>query len=118
MFMKSILNKIKQLFERPSIEEIAAYQHKLPSSVQVSHSFDKTTGFYTAKITQINHKKVNGIIITESKSVSRLVDQVNDAVLTYLNFPEYMKPSMPKLLPEDINFSNKILKNGSLVFTK
>jgi len=116
--MKSFIIKIKHFFSKPSIEEVAAYQHKLPTSVQVSHSFDKRTGFYTARVTQVDGQKVRGLIVTESKSADKLIGQVNDAILTYLDFPDYMKLDMPQLLPADVNFSSKITKKGNIVLAK
>lgn len=116
--MKAFIVKIKHFFAKPSIEEIAAYQHKLPERVQVSHSFDKQTGFYTATVTEIDDKKVKGFIITESKSADKLIGQINDAILTYLDFPDYMKLDIPQLLPADVNFSSKIAKKGHIVLAK
>lgn len=110
--------KIQDFISKPSIEEVAAYQHKMPRKISVEASFDKKTGFWTAKITEIDDAKSPGLIITESKTESGLVEMVNDAILTYLDFPERMKRSMPSLLPEDINFDKKVSKKNNLVFAK
>jgi hypothetical protein len=119
MFMKKVVRRIRSLFEKPSIEELAAYQHKIPQNIKVIVSYDQKMGYWTAKVVEIEGKKVPGLIITESKTEKGIVGMVNDAVLTYLDFPEYMKSSMPPLLPEDINFDKKITQRStSLVFAK
>lgn len=113
--MKSIVN----LFvPKPSIVEIAAYQHKLPHTIEVEANYDELTKFWTAKVIKLEGKKPKGLIITEAKTVDRLVEMVNDAVLTYLDFPEYMKSSMPALLPEDIGFAKKTAHKNKFVFAK
>lgn len=116
--MINTLRKVQNIFNKPSIEEQAAYQHKMPQTVRVDVSYDKKTKHWTAKVTAINGSKVPGSIITESKTEEGLVHMINDAVLTYLDFPEYMKPSMPSLLPEDINFARKTSRSTGLVFAK
>lgn len=116
--MYTFINGLKSLLDRPDIEEIAAYQHKMPQSIGVTVSYDKKTGFYTARITHLDSKKTNSILITESKAEDKLVSMVNDLVLTYLDFPERIKHSMPKLLPVDINFADTRPKNSKLVFAK
>ena len=116
--MYSFINKLKSLLDKPDIEEIAAYQHKMPQSIEVTIKYDKKTGFYTAQVTQLDNKKTRSILITESRTEDKLVNMVNDLVLTYLDFPERIKHNMPKLLPVDINFADARSKNNKMVFAK
>ncbi len=111
--MRSIFSKLT----RPSTVEIAAYQHKMPRDINVEVSYDRRTSYWTAKVVRLDDKVPQGLIITESKTENGLVKMINDAVLTYLDFPEYMKSSMPSLLPEDVDFAKKTVKNN-LVFAK
>ena len=110
--MINIIRHIKQFFDAPDIEELAAYQHKLPRSVTVDTSYDKKTGYYTAKITHFEDKAAKGLIITESKTPAGLVAMVNDAILTYLDIPERIRVRMPQLLPEDIDFAERPAETG------
>jgi len=112
--MKSITSKIKQLFDKPSIEELAAYQHKIPSTVAVRTTKDPSSGALVASVVKIDNKKVKGAILTEADDYEELIEMVNDAVLTYLDIPERIAVYMPKLLPTDINYENKT----NLVFAK
>lgn len=111
-------NRIVGILSKPSIDEIAAYQHKMPRDIRVDILYDEKTKYWTAKVIKIDNQKIKDLIITESKSEHGLVKMVNDALLTYLDFPEYMKSSMPSLLPEDISFDKKVSKNHNLVFAK
>lgn len=113
-----LYHHIRRLFDTPSIEEIAAYQHKMPGSIRVKTSYDKKTKFYTATITSLDKKKVTALLITESRNAARLVENVNDLLLTYLDIPDHIKPSMPKLLPEDIDYANQLIKSPQLVLAK
>lgn len=113
-----VLQAFSNLFDKPSIEEIAAYQHKIPSRISVSHEKEKD-GTYVARVLSIDGKKIdNGMIITDGKTVEELVEMVNDAVYTYLDIPERIRPSLPKMLPSEINFADRIAKKGELVFAK
>ena len=112
--MKTILSKLN----KPSTVEIAAYQHKMPRSIDVVIRYDNKDRYWTAKVIKLDNEKLNNLIINESKTEEGIVKMVNDAVLTYLDFPEYMKTSMPSLLPEDIDFAKKNQKSKSLVFAK
>lgn len=100
--MSAITHYLRQLFNRPSLEEVAAYQHKIPDTITVETLYDKKTGFYTAKVTEINGQPLKTLIITEGKTPEKLVSMVNDAILTYFDFPDRMKLSMPKVLPVDV----------------
>lgn len=117
--MNRFFHHIKQFFNQPDIELVAAYQHKLPHDVTVFTSFDKKTGTYTARIVKIDSKDVKDLIITESQSSKDLVININDMMLTYLDIPEDIKSSMPMLLPEDIDYADQVLqKHGNLVLAK
>lgn len=114
-----LINWIKQMTDKPSMEEIAAYQHKLPREVIVRHWFDKKTGYYTAKIISIDNKDLSKVlIITEDKTPAGLINMINDALLTHLDIPERIKPALPRLLPEDIDFVDRFIKEGQLVLAK
>lgn len=112
-----LLHHIRRI-EKPSIEEIAAYQHKMPRSINVKTSYDKKTKFYTATIVNLDKKKVDALLITESRNAVDLVKSVNDLLLTYLDIPERIKPSMPRLLPEDVDYAKQLLKSPRLVLAK
>ena len=116
----NIFTKLQDLFDKPDIEELAAYQHKMPQSIGVDVSYDEKTGYYTARITKLNDKKLSNktLLVTESKSRKELVNMVNDLVLTYLDFPERIKHSVPQLLPVDLDFDSKKAKQRQLVFAK
>ncbi len=116
--MNRLYHHIRRLFDTPSIEEIAAYQHKMPGSISVKISYDKKTKFYTATITSLDKKKITALLATESRDAARLVENVNDLLLTYLDIPERVKPSMPRLLPEDIDYANQLIKSPQLVLAK
>lgn len=113
-----LYHHIRRIFNTPSIEEIAAYQHKIPGSIYVNTSYDEKTKFYTATITSLDKKKITALLITESRDAVRLVENVNDLLLTYLDIPERIKPSMPRLLPEDIDYANQLIKSNQLVLAK
>lgn len=90
---------MQAIFDKPDIEELAAYQHKMPQSIGVEIKYDKKTSYYTAQITELDEQKISALLITEAKSEEKLVSMVNDLILTYLDFPERIKYSMPQLLP-------------------
>ncbi|MDO4712544.1 MAG: hypothetical protein Q4B05_01385 [Candidatus Saccharibacteria bacterium] len=113
-----LYHHIRRLFDTPSIEEVAAYQHKMPGSIRVKISYDKKTKLYTATIAALDKQKVTALLITESRGAARLVENVNDLLLTYLDIPERIKPSMPRLLPEDIDYANQLMKSPQLVLAK
>ncbi len=115
----SIFEKIINYFDKPSVEEMAAYQHKLPSTVVVNHWYDKETGYYTARVESIDDKSLKkDLIITESKTADGLVEAINDAIFTYLDIPERMKAVLPKAMPVDVDFADKFAKKGSLELAK
>lgn len=117
--MERFINHIRAYFDKPDILELSAYQHKIPQSITVESSYDKKSGYYTAKIIQVDNNAVRGLIITESKTPEGLVDMVNDALLTYLEVPERIKLALPlKLLPVDIDFAEQVVKNGQFVLAK
>lgn len=106
------------IFDKPSIEEIAAYQHKIPRDIMVAHVIDKDTGKYVARISEVDGKVVKGAILTEAKNANELVEMVNDAVFTYLDIPERIRPSLPRMLPKDIDFADRLAMKGKLMFAK
>lgn len=114
--MKTIFNLLFA-FDKPSIEELAAYQHKIPKSITVNHSKDKT-GLYIAKVVKIDGIPVKGLILTEAKNTNKLIEMVNDAVYSYLDIPERIRPNLPKMLPKDIDFADRFTKKGELIFAK
>ena len=116
--IRRIFTRIKRLVDTPDVEELAAYQHKIPHSVKLAIEYDKNTGFYTARVTHIYTKATKNLIITESRTADGLIGMVNDAVLTYLDFPERIKLHMPQLLPEGIDFADQLSRQGSLVLAK
>ena len=69
-------------------------------------------------MTHIDKKATKNLIITESRTADGLISMVNDAVLTYLDFPERIKLHMPQLLPEGIDFADQLSRQGSLVLAK
>ncbi len=117
--MKRFIHYVKAYFDKPDMLELSAYQHKLPQSITVDASYDKKSGYFTAKITQVDSSAVRGLIITESKTPEGLVDMVNDALLTYLEVPERIRIALPlKLLPVDIDFAEQAVKKGQFVLAK
>ncbi len=44
--IRRIFTRIKRLVDTPDVEELAAYQHKIPHSVKLAIEYDKNTGFY------------------------------------------------------------------------
>jgi len=116
--MNTVLLKLRSLLDQPDIEELAAYQHKMPQSIGVEVSYDRQTGYYTAQVTQLDKKRTQSLLITESKNEKELVSMVNDLVLTYLDFPERIKRNMPQLLPTDIDFADGRATRRRQVFAK
>lgn len=43
---------------------------------------------------------------------------INDVMFTYLDIPERMKPYLPQALPEDLDYEDKFIKEGQVVFAK
>lgn len=118
------MNIIKAFFElinQPDIDTVIAYQYKMPSNIEVQITADKEIFF--AKVKKINDEDLlNTTVITEAESIDDLVVSVNDAILTYLDFPENIKTRMPLLIPPQM--AEKQLhamqgaKHKDLVFAK
>jgi uncharacterized protein YjgD (DUF1641 family) len=117
----SIFQQIKQYFSQPDQEEVIAYQYKIPHSITVAVT--KEAGCFIAKVVKINNEALkSATFMTEAKTMTELVIDINDMLLTYLDFPENIKPKMPQLLPPEFaTRDSKAFKNASrkeLVFAK
>lgn len=114
----SLLQRIKDLFSSPDIDEVIAYQYKIPHSITVG--VVKEGGYFLAKVEKIDDQELkNDTFITEAKTMTELVIEVNDMLFTYLDFPEKIKSRMPQLLPPEFaeqEFKKKTKKE--LVFAK
>lgn len=97
----SIFEQIKLLFNQPDLDEVIAFQYKLPQSITVN--IRKEGGYLIAKVEKIDGKGLeDATVMTEAKTVVELVAEVNDMLLEYLDFPDNIKPRMPQLLPPEI----------------
>jgi hypothetical protein len=70
-----------------SIDEIAVYQYKFPKSVSVEIKYWKEDKVYSAVIKKINGKSIGDGFATQGRNEKELIEMINDAVLTYLDFP-------------------------------
>lgn len=104
MRLKTIISSI---FHRPSNIELAAYQHKMPSNIDVQLSRDQNTNELIATVVRIDGKLVEGLITTSAKNDNELIDMINDAVMEYVDIPESIAFFLPKLLPEGDMYINK-----------
>lgn len=117
--MKRLFHHIKRRLSGVDIETLAAYQHKQPDRISVSIVYDSDHRIYTARVIKLDGKIVKGAIVTEAKSVDDLVEMINDAVFTYLDFPEDVKLYVPRLLPVNWNLQeNSFLKKNTLALAK
>lgn len=118
----SMLEKFKELFSVPDQDEIIAYQYKIPKSITVS--VNKKDGLYLAKVEKINDELLSSTtFLTEADTLTELIKDVNDMLLTYLDFPENIKSKMPQLLPpaeffEKEGVSLKSSAHKELVFAR
>lgn len=118
------MNIIKAFFELinpPDIDTVIAYQYKMPSNIEVQ--ITKDGDIFFAKVKKINDDSLTrATIVTEAKTVDELVASVNDALLTYLNFPENIKSRMPLFLPPQLAEqqleSLQASKQSRLIFAK
>jgi hypothetical protein len=99
-----MLEKIKDMFSTPPDQDVLmAYQYKLPHSIIVD--IKKSDDGFIARVEKINDKSIDDTtFLTEADSLTDLVTEVNDMLLTYLDFPEEVKPRMPQLLPPEFAF--------------
>lgn len=109
-----MLEKLRLRFAQPDPDEIVAFQYKLPRSITVS--VDKRDGMYLAKVDKINDEELDTTtFLTEAKTLIDLVTEINDMLLTYLDFPENIKPRMPKFLPPAEFFEHEgLVAKGAL----
>jgi len=115
----SLFHRLKQLFSpEPDFDEIVAYQYKLPRSIIVEISKDGE--HLIAILKKINDEPLsNDTVMTEAKNMLGLVAEVNDILLSYLDFPEDVKSKMPQLLPPEMELSKMISnQHKQLVFAK
>ena len=97
----NIIRAFFELINTPDIDTVIAYQYKMPSNIGVQ--IRKDGDIYFAKINKINDDNLTqATIVTEAKTVDKLVASVNDALLTYLDFPENIKSHMPLFLPPEV----------------
>ena len=117
----ALFQQLKQFFSQPDLDEVMAFQYKIPHSITVAVT--KEDEYFIAKIEKIDNRKLkNDTVMTKAKTMPELVIEVNDLLLTYLDFPENVKPRMPQLLPPEFAAQTlKKLKNAAhkeLVFAK
>lgn len=111
-----MFNKFTDFFSPPDQEEISAYQHKIPTSITVG--ITKDGDYYIARVEKINDETLkDSTFIAESKDRDQLVEEVNNMLLTYLDFPNRIKAKMPKLLPP-AEFYKNARNSKELVFAK
>lgn len=115
-----MLHRIIALLTPVDIDEFIAYQYKVPESISVS--IKKSDDGYIARVDKINDKPIKGTtFIVEAKTPNELVNEVNDTLFDYLDFPERIKVRMPILLPPEYAVSKLSQKNShpkELVFAK
>ena len=117
----NIFYKLYDLISKPDLDTIVAYQYKIPSSIEVE--ITKYGDVFSARIKKINNEEMSrATIVTEAGDMTELIASVNDALLTYLDFPEKIKPRMPMILPPELSNQNlhKLAKSKhqDLVFAK
>jgi len=115
-------NKVTEFFRVYDEEELEAFRHKVPNGVTLRIEYDD--GFYMAEVKKIDNKPISqkDTVLTQAKTPQELVTNINDLVLTYLDFPEKVKLKMPQLVsPEFINkeVSGQHIKSSKkVVFAK
>jgi hypothetical protein len=114
----SVIQQIKQIFSQPDPDEVIAFQYKVPRSITVE--VVKEGDYLIGRVEKINDEALdNATFITEAKTMTELVIEINDMLYTYLDFPENIKTRMPRLLPPEM--AAQELKRSShkeLVFAK
>jgi predicted RNA binding protein YcfA (HicA-like mRNA interferase family) len=80
------------------VDVLAAYQHKFPRTIRVEIHRDKK--YLTAIIKSIDDKEIGTGFATEGRDENELIEMINDAVQTYLDFPPEVCAQMPLLLPK------------------
>jgi len=108
-----MFQNILQYFSQPDQDEVIAYQYKIPSSITVCVGKDHE--YFIAKVEKINDKKLDkDTFLIEAKTIPSLVHEVNDMLLTYLDFPDRIKPKMPQLLPPEFEMKTLLSLKNSL----
>lgn len=107
-----MFERIKSRLFPVSDDVIIAYQYKMPHSISVE--IKKTEDGYIARVDKINDEPMSDTtFMVEAKNESQLVNEINDMLLIYLDFPYNVKERMPKLLPPEL-----AMKQGKVVFAK
>lgn len=117
-----MFRKIVELFSQPDLDVVMAYQYKLPHSISVE--INKDNGHFILHVDKINENKLTDTTFyVEADSAIELVDELNDSLMDYLDFPDNIRSRMPKLLPpkefldqEGITLASSASQN--LVFAK
>lgn len=114
----NILEYIATYFSKPDLDEVMAFQYKLPRSIVVE--IKREGDHFIARVKEINGEAMDkSTVITEAKNRVDLIKEINDILLTYLDFPENIKPRMPQLLPEGLTEAElSSLNKKELVFAK
>ena len=107
------LARIKSALFGHDIAIIAAYQHKIPRSLQakITHHND---GTISAVVTQLDGKDIGHGFATQAKNEKDLIRMINYALQTYLNIPPSVCVSMPLLVPESYEKNRKLSKQLKL----
>lgn len=115
-----MFNRILSILQAPDPDLVMAYQYKLPESINVR--ITPSANGYIASVDKINNKPLNETtFIIEAETGTELVNEINDMLLAYLDFPQNIRQSMPKLLPPEhaLNALDKNTQaNKALVFAK
>ena len=108
--------QIKDAFGVPvDLDVLAAYQDKIPRSINVKISRDGK--YLTAVIKAIDGRDLGSGFATSGKNDAELITMINDAVQTYLDIPPEVCARMPLLLPEGY-VSHKKLSGRKLEFVR
>lgn len=86
--LHDILVKMKSTFVSP--EEVAAFETTLPNKLHISYKKDRD--MYIGFIDEIDGQKIKGKLITQAKTYSELINNINQLAYTYINMPEKIRP--------------------------
>jgi hypothetical protein len=116
--LMNIFQRLSKNLNQPDLDEVLAFQYKIPNSITVD--IVKEGDQFIARVEKINGEELKkDTFITEAETINELVVEVNDMLLTYLDFPENIKPRMPQLLPPESELKRLIgTKSRELVFAK
>lgn len=103
--------------EELTSEALAPYSLKL-TKTDINSAIDEVIGIKYPELIEQQIRLEEELNAIEDRDEERLVENVNDLLLTYLDIPERIKPSMPRLLPEDGDYAKQLVNSPRLVLAK